>query len=280
VSPGEVAAIARSNTGIDWTVDGCTDFVWGVTNLAGAPFFDLRDNTTNSDPLDPQDIFYVVPHSPGIVSGTDDMAGDGWLPAYAGSSVADMLASLQVGDVVRVYASGNTAEASEVGGSYAAHSFIVSQIDGGTISVVDNWNSGTIIEHHINDIVSTFAVNGQFHAAFASRIDQTYVDQNFGSDTTGNGFGDFTALSATGAGVSGYQFIGTEAYDYAGFSVSSAGDVDGDGKDDLIIGAVKAPEAAAATEKPTSFSRPTSPPPMPPMAAWMTRAGGYAIALA
>jgi len=37
-----------------------------------------------------------------------------------------------------------------------------------------------------------------------------------------------------------YTFIGTEAGDNSGFSVSSAGDVDGDGRDDLIIGAVSA----------------------------------------
>ncbi len=37
-----------------------------------------------------------------------------------------------------------------------------------------------------------------------------------------------------------YQFIGTEAGDAAGFSVSSAGDVDGDGLDDLIIGSFTA----------------------------------------
>jgi hypothetical protein len=33
---------------------------------------------------------------------------------------------------------------------------------------------------------------------------------------------------------------GESAYDYSGFSVSSAGDVNGDGLDDLIVGAYQA----------------------------------------
>ena len=38
-------------------------------------------------------------------------------------------------------------------------------------------------------------------------------------------------------GTNGFQLDGIDAIDYSGFSVSSAGDVNGDGFDDLIIGA-------------------------------------------
>src|SRR4028118_374949 len=38
-------------------------------------------------------------------------------------------------------------------------------------------------------------------------------------------------------GSNGFALNGTAAYDYSGWSVSSAGDVNGDGFDDLIIGA-------------------------------------------
>jgi VCBS repeat-containing protein len=52
------------------------------------------------------------------------------------------------------------------------------------------------------------------------------------------GFGDID-LSAANFATSGqgFRIFGADAYDRAGFSVSSAGDINGDGFDDLIIGA-------------------------------------------
>src|SRR5688500_2677454 len=38
-------------------------------------------------------------------------------------------------------------------------------------------------------------------------------------------------------GTNGFQISGEAAYDYSGVSVSSAGDVNGDGFDDVIVGA-------------------------------------------
>src|SRR5262249_58410404 len=61
----------------------------------------------------------------------------------------------------------------------------------------------------------------------------------FGTDT---GFGasvDLASLTAT----QGFVIYGVEGTDYAGWSVSAAGDVNGDGFDDLIVGA---PDADAA----------------------------------
>ncbi|PZU93160.1 MAG: hypothetical protein DCE90_17065 [Pseudanabaena sp.] len=50
-------------------------------------------------------------------------------------------------------------------------------------------------------------------------------------------------------GTNGFAIRGKAAYDYSGFSVSSAGDINGDGLDDLIIGADRAdPNGSASGE--------------------------------
>ena len=53
----------------------------------------------------------------------------------------------------------------------------------------------------------------------------------------GDGFTSPVDLRAIAAGSGGFRVLGESAHDYAGYSVSAAGDVDGDGVDDLIVGA-------------------------------------------
>jgi Ca2+-binding RTX toxin-like protein len=51
------------------------------------------------------------------------------------------------------------------------------------------------------------------------------------------GFGATIDLAAVAAGTGGFVIHGEQAFDQSGFSVASAGDVDGDGFSDLIVGA-------------------------------------------
>jgi hypothetical protein len=64
-------------------------------------------------------------------------------------------------------------------------------------------------------------------------------------------------LSDISSGIGGFVIIGELADDKSGYSVSSAGDVNGDGLDDLIVGAYQ------ATPRDKSSTGRTSIPPLP-----------------
>jgi len=57
------------------------------------------------------------------------------------------------------------------------------------------------------------------------------------------GFGAAIDLAAVALGQGGFVIQGEDAYDFAGRSVAAAGDIDGDGFDDLIVGAYRADAA-------------------------------------
>ena len=60
------------------------------------------------------------------------------------------------------------------------------------------------------------------------------------------GFGAAIDLVNVAAGIGGFVIHGADADDYSGRSVSSAGDINGDGFDDLIIGATDGDGPGAA----------------------------------
>ena len=145
--------------------------------------------------------------SPDIASGLAQEPGDGWLNVpdpISGSpsitSVTELDSVLEVGDVVRVYKSGNTAELSEdSAGNPIAHSFIVISNDNGNVMVADNWNEVSIEVHPLSDITNSWAPNGQFAAAFVSRINVAVATNPVDVNQTtlqGNGFGNATIWSS------------------------------------------------------------------------------------
>jgi hypothetical protein len=81
-----------------------------------------------------------------------------------------------------------------------------------------------------------------------------------GADYEGESYVVFGKASWTGAlnlasldGTNGFRLIGIDAFDYGGYSVSSAGDVNGDGFADLIVGARDAESAGGANSEGESY---------------------------
>ena len=97
-----------------------------------------------------------------------------------------------------------------------------------------------------NSVSSAGDVNGDGVDDLLIGADRADPDGNFNAGETYVVFGG-TATGSSGAlelsslnGTNGYIINGIDAYDYSGWSVSSAGDVNGDGVDDLLIGAPSA----------------------------------------
>jgi Tol biopolymer transport system component len=178
ISTAEVVNIARASVGQFWTENGCTDFVWAVTNLAGAPFFDLRKNLlVNNNPLEPKDINYVVPHR-----NNPDEQKDDWqllqIPQSFGATLThqELQQILQPGDVVRAYKFDPAHPSSEADG----HSFVVSSramLANGdvAISIIDNTDG--IVGNPDNAINEHPLYAFPFIESYLSHADHVYISR-------------------------------------------------------------------------------------------------------
>ncbi|WP_137680178.1 beta strand repeat-containing protein [Aurantiacibacter suaedae] len=85
---------------------------------------------------------------------------------------------------------------------------------------------------------STIRSGTKYYAVYNARNSdmQLLVNTEITVDVTPDAIIDVSNLSVGGNGL-GFQIVGSSASDQAGYSVSSAGDVNGDGLDDVIVGA-------------------------------------------
>jgi hypothetical protein len=158
ISAAEVVDIARANNHTSWGDQDCTDFVWAVTNLAGARFFDSRDHTLGGNSLRINNDAYVVPHS------WSHGAANPWMPVAINASYGTTLDEkelaliLKPGDVVRAYNDGSSERHGHsfivTGYTYdtkgQAHVMVIDNVDG----IVGNPSTNTILEHDIHMIYS------------------------------------------------------------------------------------------------------------------------------
>jgi len=103
-------------------------------------------------------------------------------------------------------------------------------------------------------------------ALFADPNGMSYAGQSYVVFGSNSGFAEGLDLSTLN-GSNGFAINGIAAGDVSGSSVSSAGDVNGDGFDDLIIGARNAdPNGTSSGQSYVLFGQASTPPNQPPVA--------------
>ena len=171
--------------------------------------------------------------SGGSVSSAGDVNGDGYDDLIIGANSADPNGDSNVGETYVVYGGANapgTGGELDLSALDGTNGFILNGIDARDYSGTSVSPAGDVNGDGYDDLIigaNRADPNGDSGAG------ETYVIYG-GANAPGTG-GRFNLSSLDG--TNGFILTGVDMFDNTGFSVSSAGDVNGDGYDDLIIGA-------------------------------------------
>ncbi len=176
-----------------------------------------------------------------VINGENERDDSGFPVSTAGDINGDGLDDLIVGSVEAESRAGKSYVIFGKTGSTAIElsaiasgtgGFVINGENTGDQSSVSLSNAGDVNGDGLDDLIV-----GAFHADVSGK-------SNAGKSYVIFGKKDSTAIDlsaiASGSGAGGFVINGENVDDWSGFSTSSAGDINGDGLDDLIVGAYQA----------------------------------------
>ena len=167
------------------------------------------------------------------VSAAGDVNGDGYDDLIIGARDADPNGNSEAGETYIVYGGASapgTNGVLDLSTLNGTNGFILTGIDAGDRSGFSVSSAGDVNGDGYDDLI--IGARGAAPRG-DSLAGETYVVYGGASAPGTDGVLDLGALN----GTNGFTLTGIDGRDYSGWSVSAAGDVNGDGYDDLIIGA-------------------------------------------
>ncbi|WP_424990586.1 hypothetical protein [Fluviibacterium sp. S390] len=176
------------------------------------------------------------------VAAAGDVNGDGFDDIVIGAYGGDTAGTQNVGETYVVFGkdtsvTGDFAASIDLANLDGSMGFVLTGVDAEDESGISVASAGDVNGDGIDDILI-----GGYRADQTTGVDAGESYLVFGKDT---GFAASVDLASLN-GADGFVFKGIGAGDYSGYSVAAAGDVNGDGIDDILIGAGQADTAAGA----------------------------------
>ncbi len=226
--------------GIDDVIVGAVDAGPGGRLLAGQIYVVFGSDlgfaaTIDPGALDGSDGFRINGVAEGDLSGMSvsragDVNGDGIDDLIVGAPGADPDGRLSAGESYVVFGTdAGFAADFELSALDGSNGFRISGIDADDLSGVSVSSAGDVNGDGIDDLI--------VGASGASPIGRAAAGESYVVLGTDAGFAAEVDLGALD-GSNGFRLNGISEDDASGYSVSAAGDVNGDGIDDLIVGAI------------------------------------------